>query len=66
MTFEEKFKKWDLLGIGKTQLPERLNKCQLFELTGSLSIPMGTAHGAGINCTRRFWANFNWHFLEGL
>lgn len=66
MTFEEKFKKWNLLGTGKTQLPERLNKCRLFELTCSLSVPKETAHGASINCTRRFGANFNRHFLEGL
>lgn len=41
MTFEEKLKILGLLGLGKTQLPERLNKCQRLGLICSPGISMG-------------------------
>lgn len=33
MTFEERLKELGLLGPGKTQLQDRLNKCQILEST---------------------------------
>lgn len=61
-----KFKKLGKLGCDKTHLLERLNKCQILELTCYASILMGTMHKVGRNSNKRFWANFNRYYSEGL